>query len=159
MKIYKQNEHGQVVISYDGERIDEDAHSICVRAIFQVERAQVGEVVLSRGDIFTEWFYRDRWYNIFRIQDPHTYALKCYYCNITRPSQFNADEIRSDDLALDILVLPDQQILVLDQDEFDDLQLEDSERTACLNAVAQIHALVKAHTHPFEFYSDVSSSG
>ena len=60
MKIYKQNEHGQVVISYDGERIDEDAHSICVRAIFQVERAQVGEVVLSRGDIFTEWFYRDR---------------------------------------------------------------------------------------------------
>lgn len=159
MKIYKQDAAGQVVLSYDGERIDEDARSICVRAIFQIERSQVGEVVLLRGDIFTEWFYRDRWYNIFRIQDPHTLALKCYYCNITRPSQFNSDEIRSDDLALDILVLPNQQIFILDQDEFDHLQLSESERVACLTAVSQIHTLVEAQSYPFEFYSEVSSSG
>ncbi len=159
MRIYKQDERGQVVISYEGERVETDAHSVCVRAIFQVERAQVGEVVLLRGDVFTEWFYSNRWYNVFRIQDPHTHALKCYYCNITRPSQFTADEIRSDDLALDVLILPNRQLLILDQDEFDDLPLSESERAHCLAAVAQIQALVEAQSYPFELFSDVSSSG
>ncbi|MFZ4826485.1 MAG: DUF402 domain-containing protein [Phototrophicaceae bacterium] len=159
MKIYKQNERGEVVVTYQGERVETDAHSVCVRAIFQIERAHVGEVVLLRGDVFTEWFYADRWYNVFRIQDPHTHALKCYYCNITRPSQFTDDEIRSDDLALDVLILPNRHIVILDQDEFDALPLQQAERANCLTAVAQIQALVEAQTHPFEFYSEVSSSG
>jgi hypothetical protein len=109
----------------------------------------LGFVVFRRGDIFTEWFYSDRWYNVFRVEDGQTGALKGWYCNITRPATITDDSVRADDLALDIYVLPNGNILLLDEEEFDALNLSLDERISALRAVETIRRVSAARVEPF----------
>ena len=150
IRIYKDNEHGGEVLFYDGEVIERGDTWILIRAVFQYSKAELGYMTFERGDIFTEWFYTDRWYNIFRIENGKTGALKGWYCNITRPATITENTIRADDLALDVIILPDGQFHLLDEDEFDALALTEIEKQAALDAVAQIRDLVTHRKPPFD---------
>lgn len=150
MTVIKRDHHGQFVLSYPAERLTWGVNWVCVRALFQPERADLGEVIFRRGDIFTEWFYSDRYYNIFRVVDADAGALKAFYCNITRPAEITEDHIASDDLALDLLVLPDGAVRVLDEDEFAALDLAPAERAAAREALAHLHQRIAARVAPFD---------
>jgi protein associated with RNAse G/E len=80
-----------------------------------VEHAQLG--VIARGTVSTEYFWRDRWYSIFRFREP-TGALRNYYCNVNRPPTLVGRLLTFVDLDIDVLVLPDHTYRVLDEDEF-----------------------------------------
>jgi hypothetical protein len=148
--VYKRNHHGEVVWRYTGQVAARGETWVCLRAFFAPLRADLGFVIFQRGDLFIEWFFSDRWYNIFQVHAGVAGPLKGWYCNITRPADIADDWVAADDLALDIFVLPDGAVLLLDQDEFDQLGLSQAERMATLNAVQEIRNAVAARQPPFD---------
>jgi hypothetical protein len=102
------------------------------------------------GDRFREWFYRDRWYNIFEIAESGG-ALKGWYCNIAEPATITEKEIRCRDLLLDLWVAPEGKTLILDEDEFDaDDAIEAPAREQALAALAELQQMIAARKAPFD---------
>lgn len=147
--VVKRNHAGVEVWRYTGTVLTRGATWVCLRAAFQRSALDAGYVVFGQGDIFTEWFYSDRYYNVFRLEDGDTGKLKGWYCNITRPANIGEHEVAADDLALDVFVRPDKTTLILDEDEFAMLPLDEAERDAALKAVATIQQLAAGGTPPF----------
>ena len=128
--------------------LDRGTDWVCLQARFNGRESDWGYVRFVPGDLFTEWFYADRWYNVFRIAD--TQRLKGWYCNITRPALIEAHSVRADDLALDLFVTPDGVIHLLDEDEFDALNLAPAEQQAALSAANTLRKLVTGRQAPFD---------
>jgi hypothetical protein len=124
--ICKLDHRGNLKFEYHGEIVERGDGWVCLRAPFVAEQADLGFVVFRRGDVFTEWHYAYRWYNVFQINSGEDGSLKGWYCNITRPAIFveNGEEtlVSAEDLALDVYVMPDGRIRVLDEDEFKALE-------------------------------------
>ena len=122
--------HGQPLVvqklMYDGSKsyrwigreIHRDADHLFFTAVFERQGRDLGYVRFEKGDVFYEWYYFDRWYNVFQVYSKDG-ALKGWYCNITHPAKVDGDELTFVDLALDLWVWPDMSYLVLDEDEFD----------------------------------------
>ncbi len=147
--VYKRDHQGREVWHYGGTVIERGPNFVCIRARFASrDVVDVGALIFRRGDLMTEWFYNDRYYNVFMVQDGDG-PVKGWYCNITRPAHITADSAASDDLALDVVVDSDGRITLLDEDEFAALDLPEAERQAALNAVADIRRAVTAREGPF----------
>lgn len=147
--VYKCDYAGNITWQYPAVVADSGATWVCLTAIFDRSESDLGFVVFRQGDTFTEWFYTDRWYNIFRVEDVQTGHLKGWYCNITRPAVITADSVRADDLALDVFVQPNGNIILLDEQEFEALELPLHERIAALRAVESIRHAVNNRAAPF----------
>lgn len=149
--IVKQTDRGERVWDYPGEVVARGDTWVCIRAPFSGSADRdLGYVVFRQGDTFVEWHYSDRWYNVFRIYDVDDGRLKGWYCNVTRPAVITDDAVRADDLALDVFVYPNREILVLDEDEFAALDLTADERHAAWVAVDAIRRAVAAGEAPFD---------
>jgi protein associated with RNAse G/E len=101
-----------------GRQIHRDDEHLFFTAVFERDGRDLGYVRFEKGDVFYEWYYFDRWYNVFQVYSKDG-ALKGWYCNITKPAVVAGDELTFVDLALDLWVWPDMSYLVLDEDEFD----------------------------------------
>lgn len=75
--------------------------------------------LIRRGTISYEYFWLDRWYNIFRFHESDG-TLKFHYCNIIMPPAFAGNTVNYIDLDIDVLVWPDMSFRVLDEEEFED---------------------------------------
>jgi len=72
--------------------------------------------VIRRGTRSREFFFADRWYNIFEFTEASG-ELRSFYCNIAMPPTFEDSILRYVDLDIDVSVAPDGTIKVLDLDE------------------------------------------
>jgi protein associated with RNAse G/E len=81
----------------------------------QIQHPLLG--LISRGTISIEYYWLDRWYNIFRFLQP-TGEFRNFYCNINSPPVFHENILSYVDLDMDILVAPDLSYRILDEDEF-----------------------------------------
>lgn len=110
----------RTVIAWSGTVVERTGDTIAVRAIFAPKRPDpivVDGVPFCAGDIFTEYYFLDRWYNIFHIADGSGQS-KGWYCNVTCPAVFDDEGIGFVDMALDLFVHPEGRFTVLDEDEF-----------------------------------------
>lgn len=148
--VHKCNSVGELVISYRGQVMDRGDTWVCLRAPFERPDVDLGFVVLRQGDVFTEWFFTDRWYNIFQVEDVDSGELKGWYCNITRPAVIAEKDVSADDLQLDVFVTPGATVLLLDEDEFAALNLSSDERMEALRAVESIRTAVAERAAPFD---------
>lgn len=148
--VHKRNHLGEVVYSYRGQVVESGADWVCLQAPFTRPDVDLGYVVMRQGDLFTEWYFADRWFNIFQIEDVDTGQLKGWYCNITRPAVITPDRVSADDLQLDVFVSPDGTLMLLDEDEFDALNLSSDERMEALRAVETLRTAVAERTAPFD---------
>ncbi|MBI1258541.1 MAG: DUF402 domain-containing protein [Chloroflexi bacterium] len=148
--VIKQNHLGEKLLEYSGEVLMQGKTWVCIEATYNNPDKDAGYVVFRRGDTFVEWYYSERWYNVFELYDVDDGQHKGWYCNITRPAVISDDLIYADDLALDVFVTPDGQITVLDEDEFAALNLPPNEQRAALNAVQAIRRAVSNGDSPFE---------
>lgn len=83
---------------------------------FDVEHAELGSI--SRGTISYEYYWFDRWYNVFAFFEANG-AFRNYYCNINMPPTLNDSELDYIDLDLDVVVWPDGSIAILDREEYE----------------------------------------
>ena len=147
--VRKLNPDGEEKIRYPGRVLERTASAIVLEAFFSRERRELGYVTFKPGDRFVEYFYADRWYNVFGIYDVDDGDLKGWYCNITRPAIIASGEVSAVDLALDLWVAPDGSALVLDEDEFAALPLAPGETAAARAALDELRALAAARAVPF----------
>jgi len=101
------------------------------------------------GAHFTEWYFTDRWYNIFQIHGADG-TLKGWYCNVAAPAVITEDTIACRDLLLDLWVASDGATLALDEEEFAaDTTLDAETRAAALAAMDTLRQLVRERAFPF----------
>ena len=148
--VIKRDAFGKEQLSYQGVLVSQSETCVCIDAVFGLPDRDLGYIHLRHGDRFREWFYADRWYNIFRVCDADTGAIKGWYCNITRPAQISAGQVAAEDLALDVFVTPDGRTLLLDEAEFAELNLSAQERHQAWLAVALIKTRVAGRLPPFD---------
>jgi len=113
---------GKLDYAWSGVVLRCDASGIVLRAEFNVDLVEREWATFRRGDVFVEFYYFDRWYNVFQISAPDG-TLKGWYANVGLPAALNADagELEYVDLALDVWTDPNGKFVMLDQEEFEHL--------------------------------------
>jgi predicted RNA-binding protein associated with RNAse of E/G family len=149
-RVVKCDHTGKPVWEYRGELVERTGSALCLRAAFNVDDRDDGYFVWQRGDVFLEWYYTDRWYNVFQIFDRDDGHLRGWYCNLTRPARIEAGTVWWDDLAMDLFIRPEGEVLLLDEEEYRALPLSAAERAHTEAALADIRARVAAGEAPFE---------
>jgi hypothetical protein len=126
--VIKFNHKGEETWRYSGVILKKTSSLIVVEASFDREEIQVDDLTMLRGDRFIEFYFTDRWYNIFEIRHHSDNHIKGWYCNICHPAVYSDTSIAYRDLALDLLVYPTGHQVVLDETEFENLSLSPFER-------------------------------
>ena len=110
---------------YDGSahrhwraRVSKEEDSLLVLdAVFEKEIRHPLLGTLARETRSLEYYWLDRWYNVFRFVQP-TGELRNFYCNVNVPPVLQNDVLSYIDLDMDVLVAPDFSYSILDEDEF-----------------------------------------
>jgi protein associated with RNAse G/E len=139
--VQKKNPAGEVTYEYEGMLLGRDEHSIVLEALFDRADMPFMDVVFKTGDRFVEYYYTDRWYNIFVIYDRDSGDLKGWYCNIGKPATFEDGVVSYIDLALDLWVSISGKQTVLDEDEFEALNLNEELKTGALKGLDELKRL------------------
>jgi hypothetical protein len=138
--IIKLNHEGKEAWRYSGHLIERNRNSITIEAFFDRPDIDFHGMTLGFGDKFIETYYFDRWYNIFEIYDREDDTLKGWYCNVSSPAELQDSTISYRDLALDLLVFPDGSQIILDEDEFNTIDLSRDERQNAITALMELQA-------------------
>lgn len=146
--VIKRNSAGRETWRYQGRVIKRSQNSILLEAYFNRPDLPFHGLVFKEGDRFVEIYFNNRWYNIYEIHDRRDDQLKGWYCNITYPAEISDSVISYIDLALDLLVYPDGHQLVLDEDEFDELDLALEVRQRAQLALAELQTFFKPPLDP-----------
>lgn len=141
VQVIKRNLAGQEVFRYSGEVVARLPGAVLVEAHFSRADLPFHGLTFGQGDRMLEAFYAARWFNIFQIHDRADDALKGWYCNIAMPAELGAESVSFIDLALDLLVFPDGRQLVLDEDEFAALNLDEARALAARAALADLQGV------------------
>ena len=142
---------GRTKIRYPAELVGDDGNHVTVRAAWAGDGVRdFGFVRFERGDVFTEHYWRDRWYAVKEVRSSDG-TLKGWYCDITRPASPNGAELVVEDLDLDLWVSADgTDVLRLDEDEFEESGLAERDPEAASAALAALDDLeVMAHAANF----------
>lgn len=144
IEVQKKNLAGEVTWKYDGVVLRREDNSIVLEALFNRPDTLLMDIVLKENDRFVETFYSDRWYNIFEIYDRDDGKLKGWYCNIGKPAEIGDGVVSYVDLALDLWVSADWKQSVLDEDEFDDLELDNATKVSALKGLKELRLLFES---------------
>ena len=134
--VHKLDENGRFILSYPATLLERSNNHVKLEAFFGRDDMDLGYTTFKRGDRFIEYFYTDRWYNVFAIYDRDDGAFKGWYCNICRPGVVEETAVSCEDLALDIWVTPQGHTTILDEDEFATLDITLEEKSAAQSALA-----------------------
>jgi protein associated with RNAse G/E len=121
-------------------------------AVFEneIEHDLLGTI--SSGTISTEYYWLDRWYNVFRFSDPDG-RLKNFYCNVNQPPVFDGDVLSYIDLDIDVLVAPDLTYKILDVEDFEEnAKRYDYPNDVLANArqaLTEVIELIESRAFPF----------
>ena len=83
----------------------------------EVKHSELG--VIGRGTISYEYYWLDRWYNIFKFFEPNG-NLRNFYCNLNMPPEFKEGVLDYIDLDIDVLVSKNFEVKILDREEFEE---------------------------------------
>lgn len=81
-----------------------------------IDHADLG--FIPRGTVSHEYYWLDRWYNVFRFVLPDG-SLRNYYCNIAMPATFKDGVLDYVDLDIDVVVWSDFRHEILDLEDFE----------------------------------------
>jgi uncharacterized protein len=141
IKVQKKNLSGEVTVEYEGDVLQRNENSVTLEALFTREDMPFMDVIFKKGDRFVEYFYADRWYNIFKIHDRDNGKVKGWYCNIGKPAEIKDNVVSYVDLALDLWVSSSGKQTVLDEDEFEELALNKELSGAALRGLEELKTL------------------
>ncbi|MDW4906261.1 DUF402 domain-containing protein [Streptomyces sp. ADMS] len=133
---------GRTKISYPAALLHDDGTRLAVRAAWASGGVRdFGFVRFEPGDVFTEYYWRDRWYSVKEVRDA-TGTLKGWYCDITRPATLTGTDLVVEDLDLDLWRSADgTDVRRLDEDEFEESGLAKSDPQAASAAVSALDEL------------------
>jgi protein associated with RNAse G/E len=129
-----------------------DGPLLVLDAVFDEEIQHDLLGTIASGTVSTEYYWLDRWYNIFRFSDPDR-TLKSFYCNVNTPPLFGGRVLSYIDLDIDVLVAPDLTYEILDVDDFEEnarrYGYPDDLQANARTALAELIRLIEARSFPF----------
>jgi hypothetical protein len=133
---------GRTKIRYPARLLSDDGTRLAVRAPWAGDAVRdFGFVRFEAGDVFTEYYWRDRWFAVKEVRDAAG-ALKGWYCDITRPAVYTGAELVVEDLDLDLWRSADgTDVRRLDEDEFTQSGLPERDPRAAAAALAALDEL------------------
>ena len=152
--VTKKDAQGQTKIQYKGEVLEHSAYGIVIQASWTLPTKDLSYTTFEPGDQFIEYYYTDRWFNIFDISSADG-THKGWYCNVAEPAMIFNDHIEQVDLFLDVWVNPKGATLILDEDEFAaDTTLSDEQRTKARQGLQALLQLIAARQEMFSRLAD-----
>jgi len=148
IRVQKKDPAGEIKHEYEGEVLSRDEHSIVLEAYFDRADMPFMDVVFKNGDRFVEYYFSNRWYNVFAIHDREDGNVKGWYCNVGMPAVFENGIVSYVDLALDLWVSTSGEQTVLDEAEFEALNLNDELRSQALHGLAELKELFRNNKPP-----------
>jgi hypothetical protein len=111
--------HPRPEVRYPAVVVRDDGTHVMVRAPWAgAPSRDLGFVRFEHGDVFTEHYWRDRWYSVKEVRGADA-RLKGWYCDVIRPARVGQDTLVVEDLDLDLWLSADRgTVLRLDEDEF-----------------------------------------
>lgn len=109
---------GKIHRSWQAELIEQKDNLLLFVGKFEndVRHLEIG--FIRRGTISYEYYWLDRWFNVFRFHEPEG-DLRCFYCNVNMPPKFENGILDYIDLDIDVLVWKDFSFEILDLEEFE----------------------------------------
>ena len=100
-----------------------------------------------------EYYWLDRWYNIFQFLGSAG-QTRLFYCNVGTPPVFTAETLSYVDLDIDVLIEADLSYQVLDLEEFEANALQfgysDEVRSRAKKAVNELIKMIETRQFPFD---------
>ncbi len=110
--------------------------------------------IIRRKTISYEFYWLDKYYNIFRFHEPDG-KFRNFYCNINLPPVFENGVLDYIDLEIDLIVNKDFSYKILDEDEFEQnsklYKYSDSLISKTKKTLEEILILLKSRKFPFDF--------
>lgn len=141
-------------IEYPMDVLRDDGNHLVVRGTWSLPDARdLGYTRFEPGDVFTEHYWRDRWYSVKEVRAA-TGARKGWYCDVTRPVRVRDGVVISEDLYLDLWASADgATVLRLDEGDFAASGLSDRDPAAAEHALAALDELEHLAHDRFEAIS------
>lgn len=151
--VIKLSPSGEEKTRYPAEIVERFNNGVRLQAFWRNPARDLGYVCFEPGDRFTEYFYVDRWFNIFDIATAQG-VRKGWYCNVAAPAIVSADCVEQIDLCLDVWVDPQGRPLILDEDEFAaDATLSAEQRSGAKQGLRNLLQRIAAGEEPFSYSS------
>ncbi|WP_445506564.1 DUF402 domain-containing protein [Niallia sp. 03190] len=83
---------------------------------FTMTTVEGKHLTISEGSYTTAFYWKDRSYNVYLWRDSEGNYLGCYF-NIVKNTYRTDAIVCFEDLMIDVLVLPNGQVFILDEDE------------------------------------------
>ena len=121
-------------------------------AVFEEEITHDLLGTIATGTISTEYYWLDRWYNVFRFSDRDR-QLKNFYCNVNQPPCFDGRVLSYIDLDIDVLVAPDLTYKILDVEDFEEnarrYAYPEEVQANAQRALKELTGLIESRAFPF----------
>jgi protein associated with RNAse G/E len=139
--------------TWNAELISNDGSLIVLDAKFPEEIVHDLLGTIATGTQSLEYYWLDRWYNVFRFAHPEG-KLRNFYCNVNVPATFDGETLSYVDLDLDILVDPDFSYRVLDVEDFETnssrFGYTKEVQANAQQALAELVSMIETRAFPFE---------
>ncbi|GAA1897868.1 DUF402 domain-containing protein [Streptantibioticus ferralitis] len=142
--------HPRPDVRYPAVVMSDDGTHLVVRAPWAGPAVRdFGYVAFERGDVFTEHYWRDRWYSVKEVRTASG-ALKGWYCDVARPARVATGSVVVEDLDLDLWLSADRcTVLRLDEEEFLASGLAGRDPAACDRARQALDELERLASEGF----------
>lgn len=147
---------GTVNYSWQAELIETNGSLLKFVGEFdkQVSHQHLG--VISPKTVSYEFYWIDRWYNVFRFHEPDG-SFRNFYCNVNLPPTFENKILDYIDLDIDVLVWKDFTPQILDMDEFEEnarkFSYPNDLRIKAAAALDELLFIIENKIFPFDYQS------
>lgn len=109
---------GKIQRTWQCEFLESKDSLLTFVGVFENEIKHSNLGIIRRGTVSYEYYWLDRWYNVFRFHEPDG-SLRNFYCNLNMPPKFENGILDYIDLDIDILVWKNFSYEILDLEEFE----------------------------------------
>jgi hypothetical protein len=149
--IVKVRPDGREAARYRGRELPAEPGWLAVRAEWTHGFYDLGYLTFQDGDYLDEYFSLDQYFNAFAIFRAGG-EFAGWYCNVTYPTRVLPGEIQWHDLYVDVIVQPNGETVVVDEDELEASGLETRDPKlydAVLASRDHLLTLVNTRAYPF----------
>lgn len=123
-----------------------------VKGVFAVDVDHKKLGFLEKGTLSYEYYWPDRWYNVFRFHKADG-SPRSFYCNVAMPAVISDSLIEYVDLDIDVVVDREFNYEVLDIEEFEERRIElgypDDVVAMAKTAQTELVEMIAAREFPF----------
>jgi hypothetical protein len=108
---------GAIDKSWECNLIEQNENLLIFVGVFKDEIIHSKLGIIRPNTVSYEYYWLDRWYNVFRFHEPEG-DFRNFYCNINSPPIFEPGVLNYVDLDVDVLISKKFEIEILDVEEY-----------------------------------------